>query len=447
MSTTGDSEARGASGVRNAYRAAARLLVLLGAVLLFGSATRLHGAPEEGLDSDDPDQRVRAVLALERVRGEDAKRDATSKLLKLLVDDSSPDVRYFAAAVLGTLGQDPDTVVPALAKASLDDAESESGEVYQGAALGLASYGERAVAPLAKLLESTDQARRLEGALGADPLGKLAAPLVPRLIPLVESSTPRLRYASINALRAVGPPAKEAVPTLVQALSHEDFHTQYWSCRALGAIGPDSLPAKAKLLDRLEHGVAAVRHNAAAALGGIGPTVGDDAIDALERALGEPIAKIQEQAATALGKLGPASLRCLPRLEQALDSPRFSPRAAVAEAMWRLDPTSPRPAKVLIEELNRANRAPWEAAEVLGRVAPAMKIVDQVAETLEAEDPIVRVYAASALGAMGKEAERFRPLLQQLSQSDPDEEVRESALVAVQQILTPRPSLGTEERP
>lgn len=273
--------------------------------------------------------------------------------------------------------------------------------------------------------------------LGAEVLARLgsqAQETVPALSEIVRQGDPANLIPAMYALRGIGPDAADAVPALTEALRNENFHVQYWACRALGSIGPAARAAEPDLVRLLENGTASARRNAALALGEFGSEVGDDAVAALVRALNDRAQSVRADAALALGKLGDAGRSATAALNDLAADPQRSARAAAATALWRLGEPRDVYLPVLLEELAGTHdpAAAAEALGIIGRENP--EVIVDVMKLLRSETPGARQFAAEALGNIGPAAKAAESELRRLAESDPFDEIRESAAAALHDI-------------
>jgi HEAT repeat protein len=120
--------------------------------------------------------------------------------------------RWRAAHLLGALGADAKTAVPALVEA----------------------------------LESThglDWGSQVSAATALGMIGPEAKEAVPALIRTLQSGEPRLRSSAGFALSRIGPDAKSAVPSLLQALQDQNEYVRHNAKQALEQFDPTSVPA------------------------------------------------------------------------------------------------------------------------------------------------------------------------------------------------------------
>ncbi|MCH5374255.1 MAG: HEAT repeat domain-containing protein [Planctomycetes bacterium] len=429
------------------------LLIAIVLPLCFGHRMMLVSAAETGentptdklsrlgeeLEQADPERRCRALDELAEMG--DAAQSAVPAMTKALQDDA-PEVRGAAAMALGQIAVEPNDVLPKLI-ALLDDegvareydgSEVGPSRVWHFAAIGAAGYGDKAVPYVIQLLKQDRSQLRMAASLIIIHLGPKAKDALPALTEALRSSDlDTRRPALMNAMLCLGTEAKPAMPLMREYLDDEDFHTQYWACRVLGAIGPEAEVAVPKLVSLLQGGVASVRRNAAIALGKIGPGIGDEALKALIAALKDLSQPVREQAAIALGRLGSFAEPAVPALEDVLkDDSDFAARSRAAEALYRLDPKSPTPFRVLLAQVQGEDEAEV-AAHVLGEIGVPLGATDQLTALLEDPKPRSRIYAAWALGLMGKNTERATAVLEAFS-DDPEPDYRNEAGVALDEI-------------
>lgn len=389
----------------------------------------------EELGAGQADVRCRALTELAECGA--AARPALEAMIEALQDEV-PEVRAAAAMALGRLALEPDTVLPKLIKLFDDQAivqaDNVVGEVWYFAGIAAGNYGDVVVPSLIELLKNGNSRQRIGASLSICVLGPAAKDVLPALIEALRSSDlDTRRPALMSALLSLGPEAKPAMPLMLEFLDDPDFHTQYWACRVFGAIGPEAKVAVPKLLPLVRTGVVSVRRNAAAALGRIGPEIGPEGLEVLIQALNEPMQPVREQAAIALGRLGEFAKPAVPALEELLsDQSTFAARSRGAEALWRLNPQSPTPLRVLLVQVQGEDEAET-AALVLGEIGKQLGAADALVQLLDSPQPRTRIHAAWALGLMGENTERAISVLESF-EDDPEPDHRNEAEVALSQI-------------
>jgi HEAT repeat protein len=280
----------------------------------------------EALKSADPTVRRQAAITLWQIG--DAGKEATPALIQA-ARDADPEVRTAAVKALGRTGQDSQDAIAALiegfqdthtevrvaAAVSLAEAwriagkgASEGrrgpggpggGQARAGAASTslqgelLPAYeplARKAIPLLAAALHDGDVRIRTHAAEALAETGRLAEPVVPDLVHLLETdSDPDARLQATLALSSIGPGAKAAVPVLVGKLRTEKADgVRVNTANALGLIrsNPETVvPALVETFLNDEHPDA--RRCAMASIGRFGPDA-KIAIVVLEKAAKDP---------------------------------------------------------------------------------------------------------------------------------------------------------------
>jgi HEAT repeat protein len=376
-----------------------------------------------------------AILVLYEI-GPDAK-DAVPELAKALSHEKE-EVRHEAAHALRAIGADAKEAVPALVEA-LDDelilvrlpsvlALGSIGPDAKPAVDKLTSYLEAedallkvcAVWALAKIepdderlktetvpalmefLKDEDQEARRAAALALLQLDPGPEIMIPAFLGAFDSASPEVRSDMLEAIASLG---EEAVPGMIRGLKYPDIRKQV--AEILGRIGEGAKEAVPALLEHVNDEDPQVQAEVLFALGCIGGPEAKGAIDAAIAVLQDENERVRVSGMYLLGKLGPDAAAAAPELKKILksDDPK-SPRAC----MWAL---------VRIEPDN----------EEVAKLAVPMMI-----SGLEDEDAFVRIEAARTLELIGPAAKEAIPALKKLEQDDPDPEVREAAVDAIQSI-------------
>ena len=153
----------------------------------------------------------------------------------------------------------------------------------------------------------------------------------------------------------------------------------------------------------------------------------------MSRALNDPVQPVREQAAIALGRLGDFAQAAVPALEEVLkDESSFAARSKAAEALWRLNPDSPTPLRVLVTQVQGTEEAEV-AAVVLGEIGNDLGAAELLLPLLESPDPRTRIHVAWALGLMGQHTQQALTVLEGFL-DDPEPDYRNEAQVALNQI-------------
>ncbi len=310
------------------------------------------------LDSNDRDQRLRAVRRLEEIGG----RGAVRALIKALRAEDWR-VREEAAGVLGRLHAV--AAVPALLEALRQARPGPFGN-NSGAAIvqALRTMGAEAVPVLIDAFD--DDNLRLRSVI-VDILGTVGGPdALSALIGALQDGEPRVRWRAINALGRLGDEA--AVPGLLALLEDVELEVRIAAAAALGQIGgPDAIEG---LVRMLYDPTWRARWAAAQALWEIGA----DAVPVLLEALHADNARVRQAATRTLAEIGGPAIE---GLVATLHDQDWDVRWCAAETLWEI---GDRAVPALVRALDSDDwQAAWTAAEALRRIGTplALKAVAQ----------------------------------------------------------------------
>ncbi len=251
-----------------------------------------------------------------------------------------------------------------------------------------------------------------------------AAPVVPKLIEMLDDRSDGFRSLIYRILGQIGSAAKPAIPKLVELLkekSDDEFSTIFETLQAIGSDAKDVVPA---LIESLRKPVLA--ESAIKSLYRIGPAakeaipairtavqdaksrwskgkydhgdvrsadeyllthrywlgelykLGPDAIPVLIEFLQTGTTDDRFYAANALGKIKPAVKQATPILRKLLHSKESSVRLSAAHALWRIEKD-----KSIVPVLISLVEEGWEiAVRLLGEIGPDAKAAIPVLKTL-----------------------------------------------------------------
>jgi HEAT repeat protein len=183
-----------------------------------------------------------------------------------------------------------------------------------------------------------------------------------------------------------------------------------------------------------------MRTNVLEVLAGIGPAA-KPALDDLVKELGDADAEHASEAALAIGAIGPEAAAAVPVLGRMVADAKAAPglRYSAAYALGRIGPA----AKETLADLRSlaesddemmATVAVWAAL----KADPADKSLFEQAillrRALRAEQDVVRLEAAVALGDIGPAAGSAIPILELVAEDDPVKDVRRAAAEAAKKI-------------
>jgi HEAT repeat protein len=189
--------------------------------------------------------------------------DPLPELLRGLRGPESAD-RLRAARDLARLGWLAREALPALVGAL----EDEDAKVREVSAQAIGNMGPDVLPTLAGMLTHHDKYVRRNAVWAIGKLGPLARPVLAELCAGLKNSDPRTASGAAQALGNIGADAAEAVPPLAEAMRGTNIVLCRLAAKALSQIGA---PALATLIAHLQHSDPFVRGESAMAIGWMGP--------------------------------------------------------------------------------------------------------------------------------------------------------------------------------
>lgn len=210
---------------------------------------------------------IEALAKLAQQEKPEFHRKSTEILVGILRGDDAPSLRKAAAIALSRYHNDPEVAVPALLDALNDNyllvrtaAVQAIGNYHSGA--------EAAVPPLLKLLEEEpNEGIRSSCIYTLRTIGIDDQRVVDKFIELLDD--PKLGRSIMSYLYYFGDRAAPAVPKLIKMLDSSDRYQRQYACRALGAIGIEAKEALPALEKATRDSDASVRSNAQTAINNI----------------------------------------------------------------------------------------------------------------------------------------------------------------------------------
>ena len=148
-------------------------------------------------------------------------------LIKSLLDSTDPNIRQYAAYLLGQ-AKNPRAIEP-LIRALADFDKS----VREQAMLALSSLGKSAIEPLSEAMKEPKWETRYRA---AEALGKIAdEKAVQPLIQGLKDNREHVRYMAAKGLREFGD--SDTIDPMIILLKDENIYVRMMVARALGAIG------------------------------------------------------------------------------------------------------------------------------------------------------------------------------------------------------------------
>ncbi len=416
----------------------------------------------------DPRTRVRAAcataLGLVRPLQTDAAPD-----LKARLRDPELEVRFRSAEALCALNRAGADAAVVLCEGL---ARRENPLVYSQAPELLAALGELAVPALLGALSEPGAGRQTQASRALGLMRPLPVAAVNPLVRRLESGDGSVRAAAAHAL---GQPV--AVPQLRLALRAPGGFTRLGAASALARIGPEAKAARAELQLCLNDENAEVR---VAAAGAWWSVTGDaeGTLSVARAALQGESEAARIEASNLCGTMKMAAAPAIAPLRRAANDPSQRVRAAAIEAIPEVAPdddslltlttalghveeetvadairacerileqlavktgalpviprSGPQLGRALLRCLDHPGPAPSYLASQIFRLLPNPP-VDGLRASLANPRKRSRLYAAQAIGSLGKRATAAIPDLEQALR-DPDPDVRRAAARAVEQI-------------
>ncbi|MDP3396474.1 MAG: HEAT repeat domain-containing protein [Methanoregula sp.] len=158
---------------------------------------------------------------------EDLEKLNLEGLIKSLLDSTDPNIRQYAAYLLGQ-AKNPRAIEP-LIRALADFDKS----VREQAMLALSSLGKSAIEPLSEAMKEPKWETRYRA---AEALGNIAdEKAVQPLIQGLKDSREHVRYMAAKGLREFGD--SDTIDPMIILLKDENIYVRMMVARALGAIG------------------------------------------------------------------------------------------------------------------------------------------------------------------------------------------------------------------
>jgi HEAT repeat protein len=164
---------------------------------------------------------------------EELEKQGLSELVKALHEHTDPQVRQYAAYLLGK-AKNPRAIQPLIE--SLADFDKS---VREQATLALSNLGKAAIEPLAEAMKEPKWQTRYRA---AEALGKIADEKAVRpLISGLKDSRDHVRYMAAKSLHEIGD--SDAVEPLMILLRDENTYVRTMAVHALGALGGKNVKA------------------------------------------------------------------------------------------------------------------------------------------------------------------------------------------------------------
>jgi len=200
-----------------------------------------------------------------------------------------------------------------------------------------------------------------------------------------------------------------------------DTQGRLLAIRAVASFPPDTPGVIDALMKGLADGVPEVRATAISGLGSAGPKAAP-AVDALGKALADPDTGVRTRAAAALGRIGAPALAAKDALAAAIDDRERPVQLAACGALEAL-PLDPKERIALARRAMKGKATgvrAWGLRLIASLGRKATEAEPELIALLLDADGSIRQRAAEALGRIHASEQAIPPLVQALSDKDPD---------------------------
>jgi|GEM_PF-5452740 len=333
---------------------------------------------------DDTDPNVRYVAAALIFEKNLTPPQVIATITRRAEKDADPNVRAWLAAALGVSTSDTTSAIPALVRILHNDTNADTRSNSATALSRIKHQPDTVIPALIKALDDSDPSVRHEAAFALGQFDRVAVDALSNLKKLKDDPesyvTDAARYAIYRIELSDDPVV--AVPMLVRAMDDPFFEIRRWSATAAGRFGKDAapaVPALIKLIESVEledltiasahqpNWVEQVGGSAALALGRIGPV--GDVVDALTNALGSRSWLVRREAVRSLRQIGPDAGAAAPDLVMLLDDKSTEVQAWAESALEAIGPGGRTAIPLLIDILHKPEHDRfYSAVSVLGRI-------------------------------------------------------------------------------
>lgn len=301
----------------------------------------------------------------------------------------------------------------------------------------MTSHTDDPMPDLLRTLRGPDAGGRARAAKDLGRLGWLARDAMAALVRAADDADQKVREAAAQAIGQMGP---DGLPPLKRLLVHEDKYVRRQAVWALGRLGAMARPALTDLSAALRDPDPRTASGAAQGLGNLGAD-GADAVPALAEAMRGTNIVLCRLAAKALSQIGgPALSTLVAHLQHSDPFVRGESALALGWMGPAAAPAVPYLARVVRGPDRGIDHTPPPAGglppgAVSGGKAVGSEAVTPTAKPADEATPeeTCRVYAAQALGKLGRAAHAALPDLRAAARFGPDQ-LRDAARQAVRLI-------------
>ena len=172
-----------------------------------------------------------------------------------IAKDPKSDVRIMAIRELARRPMSLDSIVPELARLSMDRDQ----RVLNAAQVTLREIGESGAKMLRPLFDLQTRSASLAACSATGSLGSSCEIYLPEIKQILETGDRSQRHAALYALKGIGNSNVELLDEVIGSLSDKDFNVRLMACRVLEKYGPKASKAEPRLLELFERGTPTIR--------------------------------------------------------------------------------------------------------------------------------------------------------------------------------------------
>ncbi len=333
----------------------------------------------------DAGVRVETILTLGALKPTNYS-EVTSQLIKAL-KDAHPGVRQEAAALIGRLGENAKSALPALVAAM----KGKDVRLADAASDAMTGLGAVSIPEFIKALRDANEGVRIRAARGLGGVAQHSPQAIAALQAALKDKSVAVAQEAVKALGMAGGNNPAAILALQEALHHKNADVTRQAAEALGRIGPDAIPGLVSLLEAKANAI----RTAPPLVGSVQPTLAE-VVERLTKGLKHESEFMRWHKAQQLGVLGAHAKKAVPALIQTLADGSPQVRSASAEALSKMGSIALPPLTQALKSKNAGIRI--GVAHALGQMGSEAKgALDALETALNDENGEVRAAIGDAL--------------------------------------------------